>query len=308
MHRLFIAWLILLTACAHKSPPMASERPEGSLIVIPEFPSIHVAPRPVRIWLPPGYDPKNRYPVLYMHDGQMLFDEHATWNGQSWQADETLTRLIGEGVIRPAIVVGIDNTGLTRTSEYCPGALIRSYPPEVIRPVIETRLAGESRCDDYLRFLVTEVKPYIDSMYSTLAGREDTFLAGSSMGGLVTLYALCEYPDIFGGGACMSSHWLFLHPYEPADEALDLPGHFLAYLEQKLPEPGTHRIYFDLGTEGLDAWYPGTQRRIDALMQQKGYDESNWTTLAFRGANHSEVDWSARLHIPLTFLLSRKLR
>jgi len=308
MYRSFLAALLLVSACAHKSPPMATAHSQGQIYVIPEFPSALVAPRPVRIWLPPGYDPARRYPVPYMHDGQMLFDDKDTWNGQSWQVDETMTRLVSDGIIRPAIVVGIDNTGLLRTSEYCPTALINSYPPEVIQPVIDTRLAGQSRCDDYLRFLVTEVKPYVDSLYSTLPGREDTFLAGSSMGGLVTLYALCEYPEVFSGGACLSSHWLFVHPYEPADEALDLPGHFLAYLQQKLPAPETHRIYFDLGTEGLDAWYPGTQQRIDALMRQKGYDESNWTTLVFRGANHSEVDWSARLHVPLTFLLSNQLR
>ena len=124
------------------------------------------------------------------------------------------------------------------------------------------------------------------------------------MGGLISLYAICEYPDVFGGAACLSTHWpgIFTMNNNP------LPGAFLRYVEQHLPDPASHKIYFDYGNKTLDSLYPPLQQKADRLMKQKGYNSSNWTTRFFAGADHSERSWAKRFSIPMLFLLGKQQR
>ena len=113
------------------------------------------------------------------------------------------------------------------------------------------------------------------------------------------MYAICEYPKVFGGAACLSTHW-------PGTFTLDnnpVPDAFITYLNKNLPNPKSHKIYFDCGDETLDKLYPEIQKKVDQLMVEKGYNEDNWITKYFPGENHSENAWSKRLHIPLGFLL-----
>lgn len=117
---------------------------------------------------------------------------------------------------------------------------------------------------------------------------------GSSMGGLISLYAVNEYPDVFGAAACLSTHW-------PAVEGVVLP-----YLHDHLPAPGRHRFYFDHGTTTIDVLYSPIQRQVDDLMAAAGYRPGHdWLTRVFPGARHFESDWRARVHVPLTFLLGQ---
>jgi predicted alpha/beta superfamily hydrolase len=113
--------------------------------------------------------------------------------------------------------------------------------------------------DSYLRFIVEELKPFIDGAYRTRLGREDTFIMGSSMGALISLYAVLEYPLVFGGAACISTHW-------PAGDSAMVP-----YLARVLPRPGRHRFYFDHGTATLDSLYPPLQATVDQSMRAAGY-------------------------------------
>jgi enterochelin esterase-like enzyme len=155
--------------------------------------------------------------------------------------------------------------------------------------------------DNYLRFIVKELKPFIDSTFSTLPGREHTFIAGSSMGGLISMYAFCEYPLVFGGAACLSTHW----PGIFSMENNPVPTAFFRYLQSALPAPDGRRIYFDYGTATLDALYPPLQQQADQVMKAKGYGPANWKTLEFRGEDHSENAWKKRLAIPVLFLIGR---
>jgi len=155
--------------------------------------------------------------------------------------------------------------------------------------------------DDYLKFIVKELKPYIDRTYATHSDRQNTFIAGSSMGGLISLYALCEYPKIFGGAACISTHWV--GTFSPENNPV--PQAFLSYLDAKLPDPNNPKLYFDCGDQALDALYPEIQAKVDALMKSKGYSDRNWLTRYFPGEDHSEKAWKKRLHIPLEFLLGK---
>ncbi len=154
--------------------------------------------------------------------------------------------------------------------------------------------------DEYLMFLVHELKPYVDSAYSTLAGPDHTFLMGSSMGGLISLYAVCEYPKIFGGAACLSTHWPLAIPQQ--EPTFDIPSTFRQYLDNYLPSPSNHKFYFDHGTATLDSLYKPHQNLIDSIMVKHGYTSENWMTKEFPGDEHSEVAWARRLHVPLEFL------
>jgi enterochelin esterase-like enzyme len=119
------------------------------------------------------------------------------------------------------------------------------------------------------------------------------------MGGLISMYAICEYPQVFGGAACLSTHW----PGIFAMEGNPIPGAFVDYMRQHLPDPKTHKIYFDYGDQTLDAMYPPLQKKVDEVMRAKGFSKKNWVTKAFPGDDHSEKSWSKRLGIPLLFLL-----
>jgi enterochelin esterase-like enzyme len=161
--------------------------------------------------------------------------------------------------------------------------------------------AGTVHSDSYLKFLVEELKPFIDSAFSVKTDRANTFIAGSSMGGLISMYAICEYPNVFGGAACLSTHWtgIFTNKNNP------IPDAFLDYLSRNLPSPKTHKLYFDHGTATLDTLYEPYQERADAIIRAGGYNDNNFMTKVFEGANHTEQSWAKRLDIPILFLLKR---
>ena len=256
------------------------------------FPSKLVDTRNVDVWLPAGYSKNKKYAVLYMHDGQNLFNPKESYIGVDWGVDEAMTRLISEGKARDTIVVGIWNTP-KRIPEYAPQ---KAYDLVNRKGIKQSSLArAEERLSDkYLKFIVTELKPFIDKNYSTRANRDNTFIMGSSMGGLISLYAISEYPGVFGGAGCVSTHF-------PLSE-----GVMLEYMKKFLPSTKTHKIYFDYGTETLDATYEPFQKQADTIMKKKGYrQDKNWMTRKFTGEEHSERAWRKRVHIPLEFLLGK---
>lgn len=280
----------------------------GKIERFQNFKSQYVDDRNIDVWLPDGYSKDEKYAVLYMHDGQMLFDAESTWNKQSWEVDETVAKLNAEGKTKKFIVVGIMNNGLKRHAEYFPQKPYRKLTDEQKQFVSDTLLklkkidqTFEPNSDNYLKFLVTELKPFIDSNFSTLTDKDNTFIAGSSMGGLISLYAICEYPEVFGGAACLSSHWTGIYQLENNP----IPEQFYTYLRSNLPNPKTHRIYFDYGDQTLDSLYPTLQQKVDLIMTAKGFTENNWITKFFPGKDHSESSWRERLHIPLEFLLKK---
>ena len=270
----------------------------GRLAHLPDFPSRFVKPRHVDVWLPAGYpQPGVRYAVLYMQDGQNLFDPRNAYGGVAWEVDSTLAAL--GPAVRPCIVVGIWNTD-RRFPEYTPA---RPYATMsfAARTELERERPGLPLSDDYLKFLVQELKPYIDQHYQTSPRRADTFVAGSSMGGLISLYAALEYPQVFGGAACFSTHW----PLSLQENRPDFTAAMVAYLDQKLPRSPKPRLYFDHGTATLDAWYAPHQLRVDSTGRAHGYAASHWRSRRFAGAAHNEAAWKQRVGPALQFLLGR---
>jgi len=270
----------------------------GHIERLAAFPSKYVAARNIDVWLPPDYAPGKRYDVLYMHDGQMLFDPKATWNKKSWDVAGKLARLIAAGHARPAIVVGIWNNGAMRHAEYFPEKFLPLIPEPSRSQFVSQALQGKPSSDSYLRFIVEELKPYVDAHFQTRTERAHTFIMGSSMGGLISIYAICEYPEVFGGAAALSTHWI--GSFEP-NTAIPLSA--FVYLQGHLPAPDSHRLYMDHGSKGLDAHYDIDQRFVDQLVLDHGYTKASWESRVFEGADHDELDWSARLDVPLQFLL-----
>lgn len=234
--------------------------------------------RDVLVWLPPGYEanPTRRYPVLYMHDGNNLFDTRTSFGGSEWQVDERTGELIRQGSIEPIIIVGIYNTA-GRMEEYT------WYNDELDGQT----LGGEGA--NYARFLAEELKPMIDKTYRSLTGREHTGVMGSSLGGLISFYIGMQYPQIFGQIGMMSpSIWW-------KDRAI------LADVAKLSPDS---KIWVDMGTqEGQrpEIMLQNTKDFVQAL-EKRGFQ--HFKNLAFHvenGAGHNEQAWSQRIHRPLQF-------
>jgi len=282
---------------------------QSKTVRVDNFKSAHVKERNIDIWLPAAYfeNTNQKFPVLYMHDGQNLFDSSKAGYGTAWEADDIAAKLIKEGKVQPFIIVGVWNTDL-RYFEYFPEKAAQYLSAadreqmEKVRQQMGIKQA-DFLGDEYLKFLTAELKPYIDKNYRTIAGPESTSVAGSSMGGLISMYAICEYPNIFGQAACVSTHWPLLFDnsnMNPSDAVRK-------YMEEHLPDPKGHRIYFDYGTATLDQYYEVHQKMVDELMRTKGYTEGgNWVTRKFEGAEHNEKSWQARLDVIFEFLYAGK--
>ena len=297
-----LALLVLLCA------PLAARALPGRLESYPMMASAFVAPRNVSVWLPDGYDgDRQRHAVLYLHDARTRVAEKTGLGGPSWGVAEALTRLIASGKVRRTIVVGIDNTPL-RSREYLPAGVVAALPAAE-RAALTAGLGGAPLSDAYLKFIVREVKPFVDARYRTDPRRSATFVIGSSMGGLISLDALINYPRVFGGAGCLSTHWplpLFgadgqtpMLAFEPVAAA------FEAYLAAGVPPRGHQRVWFDHGDQHLDRFYAPYQARVDAALAARRWRQPHdFVSRAYPGASHNETSWRARLDDPLLYLLA----
>jgi enterochelin esterase-like enzyme len=279
----------------------------GTIVDLGVLKSKYADPRRVVVWLPAGYKAHGpKYAVLYMHDGQNLFDKGTAGYGMEWEIDEHLSALIAAGKVRPTIVVGIWNTP-KRLQEYVPSKAFTTLPADY-RAKVKALYGGDPLSDGYLKFIIRELRPMIDKRFNVRTDRANTMIMGSSMGALISLYAIDEYPSIFGGAGMMSTHWPRVinpdnSPLSDADYEI-VSSTFERYLAPALPDPRTHKLYFDYGSETLDAAYKRYQERVDTIVARRGYRQGvNWLTKSFPGQKHNEISWASRVDIPLQFLL-----
>jgi predicted alpha/beta superfamily hydrolase len=238
--------------------------------------------RTIVVYLPPGYDESadKRYQVLYMQDGQNLFDASTSFAGIEWKVDEAAQKLIGENKIEPVIIVGIYNSE-QRTQEFTP-------PPEMISSL--------GAADYYAKFVVEQVKPFIDRTYRTRPERASTSLAGSSMGGLISMYILKTHPQVFGQIALLTPH------LRTADR--DIVGEWSKQDSSWLKNT---RIWLDMGDKGGDN-YPGSipiadSRKLAALFDSAGLNKDiDYKYTEFPGGEHNETAWQSRIDQVLMFL------
>lgn len=261
--------------------------------------SDHVAPRGVTVWLPDGYaESATYYSVLYMHDGQNLFFPGVGFGGDHWDVHSKLSELMDEQQVQKTIIVGINNTD-KRFREYLPDCFFDRLCNST-REAIAREYSGRPLAKEYLRFITEELKPLIDQRYRVLPDKEHTFIAGSSMGALISMYAVMQHPETFAGAACISTHW----PLSTKTDKLKLMESVSDFVNSCLPPPGKHKLYFDFGTEELDAWYEPYQLEVNKILTAKSFIKNkDWCSHKFEGAGHKEEDWRARVKLPLRFLL-----
>lgn len=279
----------LLVGCAQKSSPSSNLNEGASLVIWPQVTSQFVVARNIEIFLPADYKSatEKRYGVVYMMDGQNLFSLEGSHWGKCWELDDSLQALPSEDPLRNFIVVGIHSVP-TRFLEYCPQKPVQTLPIDSLATWRGGIDPQEVYSDAFLRFVVEELIPMVDDSLRTIRHRDERIMAGSSMGGLIALYGVMEYPEVFSGAACISTHW----PLRIDADSELFPKAMQQYLANRLPEI-THlpRLYFDFGTETLDAPYESHQLNVDALLDSLGYDSSLRKTLKFDGAAHDELAW-----------------
>ena len=277
----------------------------GDLYRAKSFASEFITPRPVDVWLPEDYSENKKYSVLYMHDGQNLFDSTTTWTKQEWKVDEWATKLMNEKKTKDFIVIGIHNIPQVRWQDLYPEKAMDYMDAKVRDSLID--LAKKSnfnvnfKGDEYLKFIVKELKPAIDAQFSVHKNRENTFVMGSSMGGLMSMYAVSEYPEIFAGAACLSTHWVGAMPMPNNPH----PTAIFDYMKDKLPQAGEHKFYFDYGNKTLDKHYPKFAPTVDEILKSKTYTDKDFVNAYFEGTDHSANSWNKRLDKPLLFLLGK---
>lgn len=246
---------------------------DGTIVTVEQFESPQLGNRrALRIYLPPGYarDAARRYPVLYMHDGQNLFDPAIAAFHAHWGIATTMDRLIASGAIEPAIVVGIDNTD-DRVAEYT--------------PCCDPKMGG-GKIDAYARFIVDTVKPYVDRTLRTLPQPGHTAIMGSSLGGIASVYIAQRYPEVFSMAAGLSSSFWWNG----------------GALVKALPPHVPVRFYIDAGTEsdGLE----DTEKMRDAMLARGYRPGVDLYYYVDQGGTHSEKSWARRVHLPLTWFFA----
>jgi predicted alpha/beta superfamily hydrolase len=233
--------------------------------------------RDLIVYLPPDYEhsSQSHYPVLYLQDGQNLFDGSTSFiPGMDWHVKDTADQLIAQGAIRPLIIVGIYNTGKWRLGEYTPS---------------RDKKMGGGKADRYGQMLLEEIKPFVESQYRTLSGPANTGLGGSSLGGLLTIYLGLRFPQVFGKLAVLSpSVWW--------------NRGWILNFASRVALPGRPRIWLDVGTKegGRSA---ENVRRLCSVLVEKGWREGR--DLRFEvisGAEHNEAAWAQRVGPFLQFL------
>lgn len=254
----------------------------GRLEYWKRMPSKFLSPvRDIAIWLPPGYDENstNRYAVLYMHDGQNLFDPGTSYAGVDWGVDEAIVRGVNAGRFPPMIVVGV----------WCTEQRLREYSPW-------------HSGTNYAKFLIEELIPQINAKFRTMIGPENTATMGSSMGGLISFWLAWKHPDVFGNAGCLSSALTW------DGNLLGKPLEETPFIASELTATNTFprgvRIYFDYGTrETKSTSFEAMHIKLgDWLTSQGLKDGDDFVVRKFPGAQHNEAAWRARLDEPLNFL------
>lgn len=289
--------------CSCKKQPEsenANSGAESNFIHYVNFESAYIRSRNVDVWLPDGYTETEKYQVLYMHDGQNIINAETSYGGQSWEVDKAISKLINDKKIAPTIVIGVWNTK-DRTIEYTPKKPYQSLSHSFKQVLTEeSRITKQPESDNYLKFLVEELKPFIDKTYATKKEQTYTFIAGSSMGGLISLYAMTEYPETFGGAGCISTHW----PLSLKENHEQFRTSYQEYLKENAQKLSNHKLYFDYGTETLDAWYEPHQIAIDSMFYDQNVPSLNYMSVKVQGAEHNEVWWRKRFSRIAEFLLA----
>ncbi|MCU0882299.1 MAG: alpha/beta hydrolase-fold protein [Hyphomonadaceae bacterium] len=265
---------------------------KGTLIYWPDMASAHLSEtRHASIWLPPGYadNPAKRYRVIYMSDGQNLFDPRIANTGIDWGVDEAMVAGMEAGRFEPAIIV----------STWSTARRFQDYSPWHDAP-------------KYARFLIEELMPRVNREYRTLTGPEHTFHMGSSMGGLLSYYLVANHPEVFSACGCVSTAFLLTPAmingeFAPPVANPSTVPYVVTDIANGASVVRSQRFFFDYGTAGQDAHYgPSTRAVGDWLVRQGFVEGADFKIRAYPGADHNEAAWRARVGDQLDWLLGAR--
>ena len=272
-----------------------------------------IGKRKVEIYSPNNFIIDNKTIFIFAQDGQTLFDSSKTWNSQEWKIDEIFSK---RGTNSNIIIIAVNSANISgdgfydntiRYAEYFPKQSLE-YFDNNIKTFIYKKFIDRKKFD-YLSFIVDELKPLIENKYNVNLDKSNTGILGASMGGLFSLNALIEYPDIFGFAGCFSVHWIgikpidyFLLPFRmKVTEDKDLVKGLIKYIDSNINNLDNHKLYFDFGTEGLDQYYSQPQKKIDKIFKD---NNKTFKTLKFDGHSHEEKYWSLRFEDAIDFLIA----
>jgi len=301
MFRILAALLALIGLAA---PLAAQDR--GRLIEYERIAAAGLPDQRLTIWLPPGYDAgERRYPVLYMHDGHNLFDVAKSNFKKIWAADTAMLAVSASGKVEPHIIIGIWAPGKDRYRQYLPRSLYDGASGK-LRAGMDEAAQGEVVSDRYLAWIAGPLKSWIDTSFRTRPGRDDTAVIGSSMGGLMSCYAILERPEVFGRAGCVSSHWPALVSAEVARADPALKALWDGWFAARLGPPDGRRVWLDRGTETIDQFYAPYQPVVDARFAAAGWQKGrDWESRVYEGTGHEENAWAARLPEIFGWLLAK---
>ncbi|MFA5963470.1 MAG: alpha/beta hydrolase-fold protein [Sphingomonas sp.] len=289
--------------------PLAPPSGRGSLFVRHAAVSPDPLARDLFVWVPDHPAPPEGFPVLYMQDGQNLFDARLVPFGTAWEIDRSLSRLADAGAIVPAIVVGAASTA-ARFNEYAPSLLLDRLTGAA-REVVEAAWGGPARSAGYARLIIETVKPLIDAHFPTCATAGATYVGGSSLGAVAALEILARYPRRVAGAACLSAHFSLL----PVTEAETLPNGFADdvtaavadFADACLPRAGRHAIWIDRSALGIDRFYGPTHMAIIDALSRRGFVMGvDLAARYYPDVGHDEAAWRARIDDVLIFLLGHE--
>ena len=264
----------------------------------------------IDVWTSEGFDASasGRYPVIVMHDGQNLYDATTTWNQQAWEVDSVASALIAAGEISAPVIIGVHSVAETRKGDLMPEKAFDYISVEADSALNDFKGAYPLRGSAYAKFIATTLRDALTAEYNLTTNPDSTFVMGSSMGGLMSVYALTEYPEVFGAAACLSTHWIGTVDGDPT-----FANAMYTYLAENLPRDGRHRLYLDHGTETLDSLYIEASPRFAHLADSLGYTTPATDSIGRmrfeyyvdKGGAHEERSWAARVDRPLRFLLGK---
>lgn len=259
-------------------------------------PSVDVATRPISVWVPPGYDTTRAdgYPVLYMLDGERLFQTGET-EGR-WAVDETLSRLIGQEGLPPLIVVGVHSSE-RRLREYLPTVPFYLQPDSLRHPV--QRRIGRPLADEYLQYLYEDVQAFVNRRYHTDRAASRTFIGGTGVGGLFSLYATAKLPFAFGGAAVFSPDWT---PGRTATDTAFVTA-FRDYLSGQWDALRSARLYVDHVAVPGERPFGPHRALFGTFLRARGFPPEQWTLRRIDGTGEQDATWAGRVEAAVRFLL-----
>ncbi|MFN4021002.1 MAG: alpha/beta hydrolase [Erythrobacter sp.] len=299
----FMGLLLALLACL--AVPLKAQD-KGRLLAYERVPAAGLPDQRLTIWLPPGYDASQaRYPVLYMHDGHNLFDVTKSNFNKIWAADKAMLAAVATGTVEPHIIVGIWAPGPDRHRQYLPRSFYDMTTGR-LRVQIDARTTGEVISHHYLDWIAGPLKTWVDGAFRTRPGRDDTAIIGSSMGGLMSCYAVLERPAVFGRAGCVSAHWPAVDPRAVTADEGELKALWDAWFAARLGQADGRRVWMDHGTATLDAYYAPYSQVIDSRFEAAGWVKGrDWQSKVYEGAEHEENAWAARLPEIFGWLLAK---